>query len=194
MRAAAESGELGDAMRRFAADPGDEDAAAVLAEHPSQVGITRTTCVATMLDAGHAENALPQSATANINCRLFPGTEVDEVLARLRSAIAAEDVLFRVKGSPRSAPASGLREDVMDAIATAVHETYPDLPIIPYMTTGATDGRALRAAGIPTYGSTGLFTRAEDSFAHGLNERVLVASFFQALEHWSVVIHELAGR
>ena len=193
MRADAETGALGEAMRRFAADPGDADAAATLADSPSQVGITRTTCVATMLDAGHAENALPQSATANINCRLFPGVDVDDVVATLRRVIASEDVEIRVKGAPRSAPASGLREDVMDAIAKAVHAQYPELPIIPYMTTGATDGRALRAAGIPTYGSTGLFTRAEDSFAHGLNERVLVKSFFQALEHWSIVIRELSG-
>lgn len=194
MRAEAESGDLGAAMRSFAENPNNANAAAVLADSPSQVGITRTTCVATMLDAGHAENALPQSATANINCRLFPGVNVDDVVARLRDAITDADVAITVKGSPRSAPASQLREDVMDAVATAVHQVYPDLPIIPYMTTGATDGRALRAAGIPTYGSTGLFSRAEDSFAHGLNERVLVRSFYQALEHWAIVISELAGR
>jgi acetylornithine deacetylase/succinyl-diaminopimelate desuccinylase-like protein len=194
MRADAESGELGAAMRSFAANPEDADAAELLAGYPSQVGITRTTCVATMLDAGHAENALPQSASANINCRLFPGVDVADVVARLRGAIPDAGVSISVKGSPRSAPASQLREDVMDAIATAVHEVYPDLPVIPYMTTGATDGRALRAAGIPTYGSNGLFSRAEDSFAHGLNERVLVRSFFQALEHWAIVISELSGR
>lgn len=193
MRAAAESGELGQAMRQFAADPGDERAAAVLAKSPSQVGITRTTCVATMLDGGHAENALPQSATANVNCRLFPGVDIGDVEQRLRQAIADDSVRITIKGKPRSAPASALREDVMDAIAKAVHHAYPDLPIIPYMTTGATDGRALRAAGIPTYGSTGLFARAEDSFAHGLNERVLVRSFYQALEHWYIVIRELSG-
>ena len=194
MRADSESGELADAMRKFANDPQDADAAAVLARYPSQVGITRTTCVATMLDAGHAENALPQAATANVNCRLFPGDSVGDVKAALERVIDNAEVQVTLKGKPRSAPASGLREDVMAAIRTAVHQTYPDLQIIPYMTTGATDGRALRAAGIPTYGSTGLFGRSEDSFAHGLNERVLVRSFYQALEHWAIVIQELAGR
>ena len=193
MRAAQERGELGAAMAAFAKDPNDEEAAAVLASSPSQVGITRTTCVATMLQAGHAENALPQSASANVNCRVFPGTSIDEVVATLRDVVANEEVEIRVKGFPRSAPASPLREDVMAAIRGAVEAEFPDLPIIPYMTTGATDGREMRAAGIPTYGTTGLFSRSEDSFAHGLNERVLVRSFFAAIEHWTRVLKDLAG-
>lgn len=193
MRAAQESGELGAAMAAFAKDPNDEEAAAVLASSPSQVGITRTTCVATMLQAGHAENALPQSASANVNCRVFPGTTIDEVVGTLRDVVANEEVEIRVKGFPRSAPASPLREDVMAAIRGAVEAEFPDLPIIPYMTTGATDGREMRAAGIPTYGTTGLFSRSEDSFAHGLNERVLVSSFYAAIEHWTRVLKELAG-
>ena len=194
MRADSESGELATAMRDFAEDPTNPDAASILARYPSQVGITRTTCVATMLDAGHAENALPQSATANVNCRLFPGVEVKDVQETLERVIENPEVSVNLKSKPRSAPASSLREDVMAAIREAVHAEYPDLQIIPYMTTGATDGRALRAAGIPTYGSTGLFARSEDSFAHGLNERVLVRSFYQALEHWAIVMQELAGR
>jgi acetylornithine deacetylase/succinyl-diaminopimelate desuccinylase-like protein len=192
-RANAESGELGAAMRAFSNNPDDAEAARVLAQYPSQIGITRTTCVATMLEAGHAENALPQSATANVNCRLFPGVTVAEVEATLRSVIDNDDIEIQAPTSARSAPASPLREDVIDAITKAVRDAYPDLPIIPYMTTGATDGRALRAAGIPTYGTTGSFSRAEDSFAHGLNERVRVQSFYGALEHWKRVIEELAG-
>lgn len=97
-------------------------------------------------------------------------------------------------GNPESAPASALREDVVDAISKAVHAQYPEIPIIPSMSTGATDGRVLRANGIPTYGSIAIFGRSEDAFAHGLNERVRVKSFFDALEHWQIVIHELAGR
>jgi acetylornithine deacetylase/succinyl-diaminopimelate desuccinylase-like protein len=192
-RANAESGMLGAAMRAFAENPEDAEAAEVLARHPSQVGITRTTCVATMLDAGHAENALPQTAAANVNCRLFPGVTVAEVQAKLREVIGNDEIEVRAPATARSAPASPLREDVIDAITKAVHDTYPDLPIIPYMTTGATDGRALRAAGIPTYGTTGSFSRTEDSFAHGLNERVRVKSFYDALEHWKRVITELAA-
>jgi acetylornithine deacetylase/succinyl-diaminopimelate desuccinylase-like protein len=192
-RANAESGMLGAAMRAFAENPEDAEAAEVLAQHPSQVGITRTTCVATMLEAGHAENALPQSAAANVNCRLFPGVTVAEVQTTLSEVIGNAGIEVRAPTTARSAPASPLREDVIDAITKAVHDTYPDLPIIPYMTTGATDGRALRAAGIPTYGTTGSFSRSEDSFAHGLNERVRVKSFYDALEHWKRVITELAG-
>lgn len=194
LRAEAEGGPVGEAMAAFARNPGDENAAAVLAESPSQVGITRTTCVATLLDAGHAENALPQTARANINCRLFPGVTVEDTVRTLREVVGNDEIAFRVKGSPRSAPASPLREDVMAAIRKAVHAQYPDLPLIPYMTTGATDGREMRAVGIPTYGTTGLFSRSEDSFAHGLNERILVRSFFDALEHWAIVIRELSSR
>ena len=192
MRADAEKNELGKAMMDFSINPNDSKAAEIISNYPNQIGIIKTTCVATMLDAGHAENALPQSANANINCRLFPGTNVDEINSKLRQIISNPNIQINVSGTPKSAPASPLREDIMAAIKKAVHAQFPDLPIIPYMTTGATDGRALRAGGIPTYGTTGQFARAEDSFAHGLNERVLVKSFFDALEHWRIVIHELS--
>lgn len=193
-RSAQEGGELGRAMQAFARNPGDPDAAAVLATYPDQVGITRTTCVATMASAGHAENALPQKATANVNCRLFPGVSKEEIHQKLIELVDNSEIEVLPPEKFRSAPASPLREDVIDAIATAVHAENPDLPIIPYMTTGATDGRALRAVGIPTYGTTGGFGRAGDGFAHGLNERVRISSFYGALEHWKIVIEELAGR
>jgi len=194
LRSAAESGEVADAMLAFSRNPNDEDAAAILARYPSHVGVTRTTCVATMLDAGHAVNALPQTAKANINCRIFPGIAIAEVHARLQEIIRNDEVEVAMIGNPDSAPASALREDVIDAISKAVHATYPDIPIIPNMSTGATDGRTLRLGGIPTYGSTAIFGRSEDAFAHGLNERVRVKSFYDALEHWNIVIRELAGR
>ena len=192
MRAAAEKNELGKAMMDFSINPNDSRAAEIISKDPNQIGIIKTTCVATMLDAGHAENALPQSASANINCRLFPGRTVNEINSRLRQIISNPNIKINVSGTPKSAPASPLKEEVMDALRKAVHAQYPDLPVIPYMTTGATDGRALRAGGIPTYGSIALFSRGEDNFAHGLNERVLVKSFFDALEHWQILIHELS--
>ena len=192
MRAAAEKNELGKAMMDFSINPNDSRAAEIISKDPNQIGVIKTTCVATMLDAGHAENALPQSASANINCRLFPGTTVNEINSRLRQIISNPNIKINVSGTPKSAPASPLKEEVMDALRKAVHAQYPDLPVIPYMTTGATDGRALRAGGIPTYGSIALFSRGEDNFAHGLNERVLVKSFFDALEHWQILIHELS--
>ena len=192
MRSDAEKNQLGKAMLDFSIDPNDTKAAEIISNDPNQIGIIKTTCVATMLDAGHAENALPQSASANINCRLFPGTKVAEISSKLREIISNPNIKINVSGTPKSAPASPLKEEIMDALRKTVHAQYPDPPIIPYMTTGATDGRALRAGGIPTYGSIAFFSRGEDNFAHGLNERVLVKSFFDALEHWDILIKELS--
>ena len=193
MMADANTGEVADAMRRFAKYPLDEEAADILYREPSQVGSTRTTCVATMLSGGHAENALPQSATATVNCRIFPGVAVADVKENLRSVAGNPAIEIRVLGDPSGSPASPLREDVMAAITKAVHSQHPGLPIIPSMSSGATDGKFTRDAGIPTYGVFGGFIRDEDEFSHGLNERVLVKSFFGALEHWYVILHELAG-
>ena len=103
-----------------------------------------------MLAAGHAINALPQTATANINCRIFPGISVTEVEAKLKEVIGNNEIEIRLTYKPKSAPASPLREDVIDAVTKAVKKLNGDMPIIPYMSTGATDGRALRSAGIPT--------------------------------------------
>lgn len=191
--AKANKGELGAAMQRFAANSSDEWAADVLARNPSFVGVTRTTCVATMLRAGHAENALPQSATATINCRIFPGVSVGDVEATLRNVIGNEGVELRVLGEPTASPASDLRDDVFSAVKAAVEARYPGTPILPYMAPYGTDGLEVRNAGIPTYGVSGLFTRDSDDFSHGLNERVPVRSFFGALEHWHIILTELGG-
>lgn len=188
-----EPGEVGAAMRALAADPNDADAAEVLWNEPSFVGTTRTTCVATMLRAGHAENALPQSATATVNCRLFPGVTVDEVEAKLQE-LAGPDVGIVVLGDPTPSSASPLRDDVIAAVEAGLSVTYPETTIIPYMSSGGTDGMHFRAAGIPTYGITGVFMKGSDGFAHGLNERIPVRSFFDGLEFWKAVIHEVAGR
>jgi acetylornithine deacetylase/succinyl-diaminopimelate desuccinylase-like protein len=187
-------GEVADAMRRFAKYPLDEEASDILYRHPAHVGITRTTCVATMLQGGHAANALPQSATATVNCRIFPGVAVADVESTLQRVVDNEAVEIRVLGNPIGSPSSPLREDVLSAISKAVHARFPDIPIIPAMVPWATDGKHARIAGIPTYGVIGLFLRQEDDFAHGLNERVPVGSFFGALEHWYIILHDLAGR
>jgi acetylornithine deacetylase/succinyl-diaminopimelate desuccinylase-like protein len=186
-------GPVGEAMARLAEDPTDVRAAEVLWHEPEQVGITRTTCVATMLRAGHAENALPQSATATVNCRIFPGVTVSEVQETLLQVAGHEDLQIRVLGEPAASPASPLREDVMEAVAYGVHHIRPGTPVIPYMAPYATDGKEIRRGGIPTYGVMGIFIKDSDQFAHGLNERVPVRSFFDALEFWYVVIDRLAG-
>ncbi|MDX1394213.1 MAG: M20/M25/M40 family metallo-hydrolase [Gemmatimonadota bacterium] len=187
-------GPVGDAMRRFAEDPTDEEAVEVLWHQPEYVGITRTTCVATMLRAGHAENALPQSATATVNCRIFPGVEVDEVRRTLGEVAGNPDLEIVTLDEPLPSPASPMREDVRAAVAEAVESRYPGVSIIPAMAPYGTDGKEMRAAGIPTYGVMGLFMKPDEAFAHGLNERVPVREFFGALEHWHTILTNLAGR
>jgi acetylornithine deacetylase/succinyl-diaminopimelate desuccinylase-like protein len=187
-------GELGAAMLAFARDPADEAAAARLARESSYVGTTRTTCVVTMLRAGHAENALPQSATATVNCRIFPGTPVGEVEATLRQVVANDAAQFKQTYEATESPVSELREDVVDAVSEAVEQRYPDVQILAYMESGGTDGMHFRRAGIPTWAVSGIFMNPDEMFAHGLNERVPIKAFYGALDHWSTIIRELAGR
>ncbi len=184
---------VGGAMKRFAANSEDAQALAIISQVPSQNGVARTTCVATMLSAGHAENALPQSATATVNCRIFPGVSIEGVQAKLFEIAGNADLEIEVSGDPTASPASPLNEEVTAAVTKAVHARHPGIPIIPYMAPYATDGKHMRIAGMPTYGVMGLFTREEDEFAHGLNERVKVDVFYDALEYWYNMLTDLAG-
>jgi acetylornithine deacetylase/succinyl-diaminopimelate desuccinylase-like protein len=185
-------GELGQAMAKFAANPKDEAAAATLAANPSYVGQTRTTCVATMLEGGHAQNALPQSASANVNCRIFPGVKIEDVRLAL-AGVVGKDVEVAVDGSPMSSDASPLRNDIVAAVTRVVHKFYPEATIVPQQASGATDGLVFRSVGIPTYGVDPTFIRDKDAFAHGLNERLPVKSFYDGLEMWYLLIKDLAG-
>jgi acetylornithine deacetylase/succinyl-diaminopimelate desuccinylase-like protein len=186
-------GEVGRAMAALVANPADAQAAEVLWHHPEIVGITRTTCVATMLRGGHAENALPQSATATVNCRIFPDVAVEEVRAALEKTAAVPGLKMKTLGEPMASPASPIREDVVSAVTAAVEARYPGTPVIPSMAPYGTDGKETRAAGIPTYGVMGIFIKDSDIFAHGLNERVRVREFFDAQEYWKTVLTRLAG-
>ena len=186
-------GELGEAMVTFAANPGDGEAAERLSVESSYVGTTRTTCVVTMLRAGHAENALPQSATATVNCRIFPGVAAADVEAKLREVVGNETIEFKSIYPPTESPVSELREEVRAAISEAVHSRYPEIRLLPSMSSGGTDGMHFRSAGIPTFGAGGIFMNPEDMFAHGLNERVPIKAFYDALDHWSTIIRSLAG-
>jgi carboxypeptidase PM20D1 len=187
-------GELGDAMLRFAYSPTDTTASDRLAIEPSYVGSTRTTCVVTMLQAGHAENALPQSATATVNCRIFPGIPVADIETVLRKVVDDDSIEFAVLDEPVAAPVSELRSDVKAAVSKAVHQRYPGLKVTPAMSSGATDAMHFRRAGVPTLGVSGIFMNPDDNFAHGLNERVPRKAFHDALDHWSIIIRELAGQ
>lgn len=186
-------GELGAALRRFADNPRDAQAAAAISTEPSLLGQIRTTCVATLLAGGHAENALPQSASANINCRIFPGVNPEEVRQQL-AELAGKDVEVTFKYEVMYSDASPLRPDIVKAVTRAVHRIHPGVPVVPMQSSGASDGLVFRAAGIPTYGVDGNFSRPKDDFAHGLNERVSVQSFYDSLSFWHALITDLAGR
>lgn len=189
---ASTAGPLGEAMQAFAANPQDAAAADVLWANPAYVGATRTTCVATMLRGGHAENALPQQAAATVNCRLFPGVKPTEVADQLQ-ALVGKQVEVSLIGEPHYSDGSPLRKDVVDAVTASIHARYPGIPIIPIQESGATDGIFYRAAGIPTYGISEVFIRPQDQFAHGLDERIPVSSYYDGLEHWYRIVKTLAG-
>lgn len=187
-------GELGAAMRAFAANPQDEDAIAILRANPDTVGTLGTTCVATMLRAGHAENALPQSATATVNCRIFPGVGVAATEATLREVVANDSIAFKLITDVTETPESLLQDEVKAAVAKSLNIRFgKDLPIIPEMSSGGTDGMHYRALGYDTVAISGRASRPQDLYHHGLNERVYVDGFFNGLDHWYIVLKELAG-
>jgi acetylornithine deacetylase/succinyl-diaminopimelate desuccinylase-like protein len=186
-------GELGEAMIRFANNPRDETASDRLAIESSYVGTTRTTCVVTMLQAGHAENALPQSATATVNCRVFPGVPVEAVESALRHVVENDEIEFKQLEEATESPISRLRPDVVAAVSKAVHVRYPGIKVLGYMESGGTDGMHFRNAGIPTWAVSGLFMNPDEMYAHGLNERVPVKALYDGLDHWSIILRELAG-
>ena len=186
-------GDLGNAMIRFADNPQDKAASDRLAMESSYVGTTRTTCVVTMLQAGHAENALPQSATATVNCRVFPGVAVVDIETILKQVIGNDSIEFKQLEEATESPISELRSDVVAAVSKAVHRRYPDVKVIAYLESGGTDGMHFRKAGIPTWAVSGLFMNPDEMYAHGLNERVPIKAFYDALDHWSIILRELAS-
>jgi acetylornithine deacetylase/succinyl-diaminopimelate desuccinylase-like protein len=186
-------GPTGQALRDFAADPANAAAADTLLGDPEFVGTTRTTCVATMLEAGHAENALPQKATAKVNCRIFPDVPVEEVRTELVRVIANPDIQVKVTGEPAMSPVSELRPDIKAAITRSITKYYPRVPVAPYLESGGTDGLIYRSAGIPTWASSGSFIKPDEMFAHGLNERIPVKSFYDSVDHIYDLAVELGG-
>ncbi|MDX3909854.1 MAG: M20/M25/M40 family metallo-hydrolase [Sphingobium sp.] len=186
------AGEAGAAMARYAANPQDAEAAAVLSSKPELVGQIRTTCVATMLSGGHALNALPQRATVSVNCRIFPGVSIESVKAELTKVIADDSATITTLGEPLASDASPLRKDVIAAVTKAVQARYPGLEVTPSMISGATDSLYFRASDVPSYGVSSLFQKASDGFAHGLNERVPVDGIPGALQQWDIMLKMLS--
>jgi acetylornithine deacetylase/succinyl-diaminopimelate desuccinylase-like protein len=164
-----------------------------LAANPVYNAQLRTTCVATMLEGGHAVNALPQLATAKVNCRIMPGEPVDGVKATLERVLADDQItVTQIDQAVLSAP-SVLHEEIMGAIEKLSHEFWPTAVVLPTMSAGATDGSYLRNAGIPTYGHSGLAGDVDDVRAHGKDERVLVKSFYEGEEYLYRLVKMLAG-
>ena len=173
------------AMRAILKDPRDTSAARLLSATPRYNAFLRTTCTATRLAGGHANNALPQAASATVNCRVLPREPLDSVKATLERVVADTGIRITDLGRIREPPSipSPLGAEIMGPITAVTRELFgPGVPPVPLMSTGATDGRFLRAAGVPTYGVSGLFGDPNDVRAHGRDERMLVKSFYDGQE------------
>src|SRR5215475_1609619 len=164
-----------------------------LSANPVYNAQLRTTCVATLLEGGHAYNALPQAARATVNCRIMPGEPVDEVKATLVRVLADPQISVSQSGQPVLSAPSPLNEEIMGAIANVAAEFWPGTPIVPVMSAGATDGSYLRNAGIPTYGHSGLASDVDDVRSHGKDERVAVKSFREGSEYLYRLVKRLSG-
>lgn len=173
-----EAEPIAGAMKGILQNPPDAGAVATLEAVPTYDAIMRTTCVATMLEAGHAENALPQRATATVNCRILPGTSPDAVQQVLETVIDDPAVEVRPTERLTAAPASPLDAGILGTVEMVTEEVFPGVPVIATMSAGATDSRFFRAAGIPAYGVSGIFVDADDVRAHGRDERVGVKQFW----------------
>jgi len=188
-----DGGQFGELVKRFLADPSDRESADLLEQFDP--GYTRTRCVATMLSGGHAPNALPQKAEANVNCRIFPGVSIESVRQQLQDLSGPDVSVTVVPGSPtpETSP-SPMREDILEAYKAAVATRFKDTPVIPFQSAGATDGAFLRANGIPVYGFGGLWgIVGEPEGAHGLNERVYADGFHGQIPIWMDMLKRLAG-
>ena len=188
-----EEAQTGADMKALAAGRADSAAIARLSAKPTYNAQMRTTCVATMLSGGHAPNALPQSARANVNCRVLPDEPIAEVTATLQRVLADDAIEVKQAGDFGSAGPSPLRADVLQPIEKLTAQFWPGIPVIPSMSTGATDSRFLRALGIPTYGHSGLAGDIDDNRAHGRDERVLVKAFDDGVEYLYRLVKALSA-
>ena len=186
-------GEQGDAIRRLLADPQDRAADAIVSRDKTMHSTLRTTCVATLLNAGHAENALPQRATANVNCRIFPGETVDGTLAKLKELAGAKVTVTANQPIRPTAVPPTLDPAIIGPMERLAKKHFPGVPMMPSMSTGATDGVFLEAIGIPVYGAPGTFLDADFNGVHGLDESIRVSSLYAARDYLFDLVKEYAG-
>ncbi len=179
---ALQSGQLAADMKAVSRNPPDKASAARLSASPFDNALLRTTCVATRLEGGHADNALPQTARAVVNCRILPGESPEEVRSTLVRIIDDPKVSVTAIDDAKPSNPSPLKADIMGPIERLTSILWPGIPVVPIMSTGATDGLYLRNAGIPTYGVSGFFEDVEDTRAHGRDERLGVKQFYEGRE------------
>lgn len=188
-----QKGPLKNAMQGVLQEPPDEAAIDYLADTPFFNSRLRTTCVATQIDAGHRENALPQRARATVNCRILPDETIEDVENTLKYVIANDDVVIERLRAGTVSPPSPLTPEIVSAIESVTESMWPGVPVIPTMSAGATDARYLRVAGIPVYGVSGLFNDIDDIRAHGQNERIQVDSYYEGQEFLYRLVKKLSG-
>ena len=189
-------GELGADMKAILKDPPDAAALARLSQKPYYNGILHTTCVATRLDAGHANNALPQMARANVNCRILPGHSAEEIRATLVKIVDDPKIAVTLSTGGLGGganPPSPLRPDLMGTLEKVSSEMWPGVPVVPVMETGASDGAYSRAAGIPTYGISGMWMDPNEDRSHGQDERLPVWSFYAGVDFYPRFVEALSS-
>jgi acetylornithine deacetylase/succinyl-diaminopimelate desuccinylase-like protein len=185
-------GQLGEDLNAILQDTPDAEALARLGEIPSINALLRTTAVATMLDGGHAPNALPQTASAIINVRMMPGSDVKDVLTTLIKVVDNPEIEVIHQRGGRPSDPSPLTDEILGAVESTTEEMWPGVVVLPIMTTGATDGAKMRNAGIPTYGVSGIFVDRDDIRAHGRDERILVQSFYEGYDFMYRLVKKLS--
>ncbi|WP_242138305.1 M20/M25/M40 family metallo-hydrolase [Sphingomonas sp. TREG-RG-20F-R18-01] len=184
---------IGAALKAFVADPTDPAAIATLTANPATVGKIGTTCVPTLVSGGHALNALPQRATANINCRIFPGHKPADIMAELARAIGDPAVTLRdVSEGSVANDASPMRPDFISAINRAMGQVYPGVPVFPAMASGASDSMWFRYHHVASYGASPTFIKPSEDFSHGLNERTPVATIAPGVRYYRLLFADLS--
>jgi acetylornithine deacetylase/succinyl-diaminopimelate desuccinylase-like protein len=181
-------GEVGAAMSAVAKNPDDQAALERLMKDPSYNAVVHTTCVATQLEGGHAANALPQRAKLTLSCRVMQGTTPEQVKETLERAIGDDQVKVSIVRRRDGSSAPPLTDEIMGPVQKMAAKLWPGVPVAPMMSAGATDGRFLMNAGIPTYGMSGMFSKADETNAHGLNEKRRVQSLYEGREFLEGVV------
>jgi len=190
---AIETGQSATDMKTVAAASSDAEAVKRLSDSPYYNALMRTTCVATRLEGGHAENALPQTARATVNCRILPQENAKDVHRKLIEVLADDQIAVTFIKEPKPSPPSPLTPEVMRPIENITRSMWKDVPVVPIMGTGATDSLYFRQIGVPMYGVSGLFSDIDDNRAHGRDERLGVREFYEGQEFLDKLVKSLAG-